>query len=93
MKNCLSLLPMMSATSLEKVRLVVKVNSSCSGERVAGSRLARFVYPFIGTGALCLSPQGKAVSSWRKGLPDSGQESYSASNSVRDGNGSMTKSA
>ncbi len=72
MKNSLSSLPMMLAAGLEKVRSVVEVDSSCSGERVAGSRLARFVYPFVGTGALCLSPQGKAVLLWRKGLPDSG---------------------
>jgi hypothetical protein len=48
-----------------------------------------FVYPIIVLGAFFLCPPGKAVSPLRNGLPDSGQESYLASNSDSMGNSSM----
>lgn len=70
------------------------LNALCSDvEGLAGSELARFVYPVVETGALRFCPLAKAVSSCEKGLPDSGQESYSASSCDDVGNGSIIKSA
>ncbi len=84
---------MMSATNCEKGRLAVSVGSSCRDHNLAGSELFIFVYPIVVAGAFFPSPPEKAVSSCANGLPDSGQESYSASNSDVVGNGSISTSA